>query len=186
MNNGGSGQGGSNAGGNVGVDPNTPISDTEAWCLTDNLLATLEDILENAILDAVGSKQLGQRWCWKLPVGGVQKILSILGGLSGVMTFPVNQKYATTEVFNRSGPVTGRSNQGRPNCRWSSWLYPWSTLQHHLGCGALGGGGGGGSVGNPGNPGGPNWGDVTGGLPIDHNISPGQSVCQDAETGKIL
>ena len=120
---------------------------------------------------------------------GVQKILGILGGLSGVMTFPVLQKYATaTEVFNRSGPLSQDVlTKGDPTAGGPAGCIPerlYNTAQGAAG--ALGGGGGGGSVGNPGNPGAPNWGDVGfGGLPIDHNISPGQSVCQDAETGKI-
>ena len=188
MNNGGSGGSGSNSGGNTGANPNTPIQDTEAWCLTDNFLATMEDILQNAILNALlDANNLVKGGVGILAGSQASKVLGILGGLSSVMTFPILQKYAEqTDVFNHSGPLSqdvltkgDPAGGGGPAGCIPERIY--NTAEGALAAISTGGGSGA----NPGNPGQPDWGSVGfGGLPKEHTILPGQTVCPDATTPK--
>ena len=185
MNNGGGGEGGNNSGGNIGTNPNTPIEDWEAWCLTDSFLATMEDIMNNALQSALDAANAAVSGGVGILEGSeASKVLSILGGLSSVMSFPSLQKFTIfTDVLNHAGPLsqdvlTKGLGDGAAGCI-PERIY--NTAKGALSAISTSGG----SSANPGNPGSPDWGKIGfGGLPPEYNINPGISVCEDARTGK--
>ena len=107
LNNAGSGGNGggsnTNLGADVGAQSQTQISNTEATCLTDQILVGVDDIVERAILSAVEKSKDESN---SIRSGNIDfsKITSILGSLTDIMQFPLTQKYSQVlELFNREG-----------------------------------------------------------------------------------
>ena len=148
MNNNGDDKNNDNRQGNRGPNTNTSLTNLEARCISETIVNNVSIMTEAALEAAYSNAEaMGES-------GGsdetLEGILSILGGLSNVMMFPMIQKYTLRpDVFNAAGPASQDILTKITGCRmdrtYNTELGALGSLMGFSGGGSGSSGGGGGS-----------------------------------------
>ena len=131
-----------NEGGEIGTEPNTPIFNVQAGCITDTILDNINTIVNDVTLTAQEAAE--ERSNNDEEDDTMSFISQILGGLSAVMQFPLTQKYSQRrEVHNKAGDMSQAQATKETGCR-EERLYntETGTMGSMMGFGGLGGFGG--------------------------------------------
>ena len=182
MNSGGGGDSSDdNFGGDAGSSGSTQIGNSEAICLTDNLLGNINIIIDGTLGAA---EDLSQAYIDDEnnsdSSGDNNAIASILGALTGGMLFILDQKYSSqTEVHNTAG---SRSQDIKTKIQGCNPERLYNTAMGFLG----GGGGGGGSDFNGSYSNAEDFPGIgIGGLPSPLPTETNNTPCEDAQTPVI-
>ena len=181
---------GDNNTGNVGANPNTPIKNNRAYCITDTLLRDI-DILTNQAFEEADEAAQKAAESDNTEILGV--VASLLGVLLGGMGFPLIQKYSThPKSLNAAGTLSQDVLTKTIGCLP---IREYDTALGSLGSIAGGGGGGGSSSQGSSTDGGtnsagqgvPKYATVGfGGLPGENKeTSVSTIVCEEAYTQPI-